>query len=180
MLLKAMPSGSEFVTINIAVEGNKLMDAKPLVPDSAVELRDLRIAKVMNGENNRPVVYVPVKNQLLGKSTIDGSTYRNWNLRSGTKFILKVPVKEFKDVIVLPSEAVIDHGPDKVVFVRDGETFIRRKVIIAYQNTDEVVIAEGSDLLPEEPVVARGAFALQLALIAGTPEAVDPHAGHNH
>ena len=96
------------------------------------------------------------------------------------KYKLKVPVQVLEDVIVLPAKAVIDHGSDKVVFVRENDEFIRRKVIIIYQNNDVAVIGEGSELLPEESMVISGAFALELALIAGSPQAVDPHAGHNH
>ena len=121
-----------------------------------------------------------MKNTFLSLSKVNGVEYRNWQLRPGLKYFLQVPTRQLEDVIVLPAEAVIEHGADKVVFVREAKHFVRRKVIVLYQNDQVAVIGEGSELLPEEAMVVRGAFALQLALISGTPQAVDPHAGHNH
>lgn len=180
IFLKAKPTGSEFVNINNAIKKNFTMQAKPLIPNSAPTLEDLSIAKIMGMKASSPTVYIPAQNSLLSRTRLKGVDYRNWSLHAGMKFTLQVPIKKLEDVIVLPSKAVIDHGADKVVFVREGKEFLRRKVVILHQDDEVVVIGEGSELLPEEAMVTHGAFALQLALIAGTPEAVDPHAGHNH
>jgi hypothetical protein len=180
MLMNAKPSGSEFNIINKAVERQSPIDATPLIKGSSIDLSGLKISKILGQSQGDALVLLPTTNSLLSEHSINGTKYRNWNLREGIKYTLKIPVEVLEDVIVLPSKAVIDHGPDKVVFVRENDVFLRRKVIIVYQNNNVVVIGEGSELLPEEAMVTNGAFALQLALIAGTPQAVDPHAGHNH
>ncbi|MDD7985784.1 HlyD family efflux transporter periplasmic adaptor subunit [Lentisphaera marina] len=180
MLLTAEPTGSEYGLINNAIQKQFLIDATPLIKNSSIELKDLKISKITGQEQGRTLVLLPSENSILSEHSVNGTKYRNWNLRKGLKYTLKVPVKKLEDVIVLPSKAIIDHSSDKVVFVRENEKFIRRKVIVVYQNNDVAVIGEGSELLPEEAMVTNGAFALQLALIAGTPQAVDPHAGHNH
>lgn len=180
MLMTAKPSGSEFKLINKAVQNQYSIEATPLIKGSSVDLSNLKISKIIGQEQGSALVLLPSPNTVLSEHSVDGTKYRNWNLRKGMKYKLKIPVKVLEDVIVLPSKAVIDHGSDKVVFVRENDEFIRRKVIILYQNNDVAVIGEGSELLPEESMVIAGAFALELALIAGTPQAVDPHAGHNH
>ena len=180
MLMTAKPSGSEFKLINKAIQNQYSIEATPLIKGSSVDLNDLIISKIIGQEQGSALVLLPSPNTVLSEHSVDGTKYRNWNLRKGMKYKLKVPVKILEDVIVLPAKAVIDHGSDKVVFVRENDEFIRRKVIILYQNNDVAVIGEGSELLPEESMVIAGAFALELALIAGTPQAVDPHAGHNH
>ncbi|MDD7984350.1 hypothetical protein PQO01_05240 [Lentisphaera marina] len=180
MLLKAKPSGSEFADINTAIKNDFTLNASPLIANGSPTLKNLAISKVLDTEDLSPTVLIPASNQVMHKTTINNIKYRNWDLRAGLRYTLKVPVRKLEDVIVLPAEAVLDHGADKVVFVQDGDAFIRRKVVVVYQSDEVAVIGEGSELLPEEPMVVRGAFALQLALIAGTPEAVDPHAGHNH
>ena len=180
MMMTAKPSGSEFKLINKAVQNQYSIEATPLIKGSSVDLSNLKISKIIGQEQGSALVLLPSPNTVLSEHSVDGTKYRNWNLRKGMKYKLKVPVKVLEDVIVLPAKAVIDHGSDKVVFVRENDEFIRRKVIILYQNNDVAVIGEGSELLPEESMVIAGAFALELALIAGTPQAVDPHAGHNH
>ena len=180
MMMTAKPSGSEFKLINKAVQNQYSIEATPLIKGSSVDLSNLKISKIIGQEQGSALVLLPSPNTVLSEHSVDGTKYRNWNLRKGMKYKLKVPVQVLEDVIVLPAKAVIDHGSDKVVFVRENDEFIRRKVIIIYQNNDVAVIGEGSELLPEESMVIAGAFALELALIAGTPQAVDPHAGHNH
>ena len=179
LYLVADPNGSEISVLNDASREQHSIDAIPLTPGTGPELSGLTITK-MRGEDSAARVYLPVANTQSSEVERGAFTYRNWALRAGMKYILKVPTRVLEDVIVLPSEAVIQYGPDKVVFAREHGEYVRRKVVVVYQDNEVAVIGEGSDLLPEEPTVTKGAFALHLALIAGTPAAVDPHAGHNH
>ena len=151
-----------------------------MIKGSGIELQGLQISKISNQSHLQSSVLIPVQNSILSETKIDGTSFRNWNLRPGLRYNLRVPTQELKEVIVLPADAIVDHGPDKVVFIRKRSEFLRRKVVIVYQNSDTVVLGKNSDLRMGDPVVTHGAFALQLALIAGTPQAVDPHAGHNH
>ena len=180
MLLEARAYGSEIAILNDAIRNQFKIAASPLIQGSAIELQGLQISKISNQSHLQSSVLIPVQNSLLNETHINGTKFRNWNLRPGLRYNLHIPTQELTQVIVLPAESIVDHGPDKVVFIRKRNEFLRRKVVIAYQNSDTVVLGKNSELQMGDPVVTRGAFALQLALIAGTPQAVDPHAGHNH
>ncbi len=94
--------------------------------------------------------------------------------------MVRIPMETFEGVFVLPADAVTDEGPDKVVFIQDGDSFKPAKVVIRYQDDEVVVLDSGqSELFPGDSVVVRGAFALGFALKAGSGS-IDPHAGHQH
>lgn len=179
-ILTSEPSGSELIHLKQVSQEHASFNATSLIPNSSIPLNNLKISSFQTNGLHKSSVYIPVKNTLLSNHKIENTTYRNWTLIDGTKYKLKLPLQQLKDVIVVPSEAIIEHGSDKVVFVKYENEVIRRNVIILYQNDEIAVIGKGSELLPDEPIVVKGSFALQLALVAGTPEAVDPHAGHSH
>lgn len=178
--LVSHPQASEVKDIISAVQSDAKMKAKPLSAGTGPVLENLQIDTIRGAKDGKEEVLILTQNSVLKERIKDKHKFRSWSLRDGQKYILEVPVIELENVIVLPLAAVIKHGPDQVVFVQENDEFIRRRVIVTYQNNDVAVIGGGSELLPEENMVISGAFALQLALIAGTPEAVDPHAGHNH
>jgi len=180
MYLQATPQGSEIINLNTAAKNKSLIKAVPLVPESAITLEKLRISKIIGKNSGNSIVYIPVENSIQNNTVIAGTNYRNWNLRNGLKYVLQIPKRIITGVIVLPADAVLQHGPDKVVFVKVKGEFVRRKVVVAYHNNEVAVVSSGSELKERDAVVTKGAFALHLALIAGTPEAVDPHAGHSH
>ena len=80
----------------------------------------------------------------------------------------------------MPSSAVTEDGPNKVVFLQDGDSFKPVPIAIAYQDDEVVVVPATKEvaLFPGDPVVQSGAFELGLAMKGG--DAVDAHAGHNH
>ena len=178
--LVSNPQGSDITVLNNALKANSKINASPLISGSGVELNHLIINKITGIENGQSIAYLPVKNTLLKQVELKQRFFRSWSLRNGLNYILKVPQKVLQDVIVLPVKAVIQHGFDKVVFVQKKEQFSRRNVVVVYKDHNVIVLGKGSELSPKDAVVIKGAFALQLALIAGTPQAIDPHAGHNH
>lgn len=89
-------------------------------------------------------------------------------------------MERLDEVFVLPTGAVTDDGPDKVVFIQDGDSFRAAKVVVRYQDHQFAVLdAKHSEIFPGDTVAMRGAFGLGLALKAGSG-AADPHAGHQH
>ena len=178
--LLSYPQASEVRDIIKAIKSDATIKAKPLTEGTGPLLENLQIDKIRGKEDGSQEVSISVPNSLLKENKNAAGKFRSWSLRDGQKYILELPVKEIKGGLVLPLSALVTHGPDQVVFVKENDEFIRRRVIVVYQNNDVVVIGPGSELLPQENMVISGAFALQLALVAGTPEAVDPHAGHNH
>ena len=59
------------------------------------------------------------------------------------------------------------------------QLFRPQPVHVEYEDDRIVVLANDGSLFQGDPVVVRGAFALGLALQAGSG-AADPHAGHDH
>jgi hypothetical protein len=188
MVLKAEPVGSDMPLILAALENSTKLEAVPLIADSGPDLKALNI--LYTDSDNRPegeastglTAYLRLNNTLIGTSSAQSVPlkFRSWKLRNGLRYQLRVPLRQWKDAIILPSEAVTDDGADKVVYVRNGDSFDPKKVVIAYQDHTVVVLdVKNSDVFPGDEVVVRGSFGLGLALKAGNG-AVDPHAGHSH
>jgi len=95
--------------------------------------------------------------------------------------MLEVPVRSMENVYVVSTAAIADDGPDKVVFIEDGDSFKSVPVEVAYQNEEVAVLPINKDtrLFPGDALVLKGAYALSLALKSGGAKP-DAHAGHNH
>lgn len=183
LYLKTESVGGEKTDVLRAVEKGLHCDATPLVKGSGPTLSDLHVCFVTNARNASGTVgFIEVRNAMLAEhKDEDGRRHRTWKLRPGLKYTLRIPSQKLKNVYVLPSDAVTEDGPNKVVFVQDGDSFRTVVVEIAYQDHEFAVIPinKRTTLFPGDPVVVRGAFPLGLALKGGTHE-VDPHAGHSH
>ena len=188
MVLKAEPVGSDMPLLLAALENGTELEAAPLISGSGPDLKSLHV--LYTDSDNRSeesptvglVAYLRVPNTPIGMSSVKDVPlkFRSWKLRSGLRYQLRVPLRQWKDVIVLPAESVTDDGADKVVYVRNGDSFESKKVVVAYQNHEVIVLdAKNSDVFSGDEVVVRGAFGLGLAMKSGTG-AVDPHAGHSH
>ena len=180
MLLIAKPQASETVDLLKANKTGLAIAASPLIKDSGPELTELKISQIRGLDSEKEEVRLFTSNSVQNVNEINNRSFRIWSLRTGQKYILKVPVSELKDVFIVPLEGVITHGSDKVVFVYEDKDFKRRKVTILHQDSSHAVLGPKSQIKVGDKVVISGAYALQLALIAGTPEAMDPHAGHTH
>lgn len=191
MLLRAQPAGEEFQTLFNAYTSGQEFDAVPLVEGAGPALKALKILYIAGDESSEPnhaamtFGFIPVQNEAAGsldqKSLgLADAKFRSWKLHEGTRYQLRIPVKVLKDVYVLPAGAVADDGPEKVVYIQNGDSFKPAKVVILYQNHDVVVLdSKTSELFPGDTVVQTGAFGLSLAL-KSSGGAIDPHAGHNH
>lgn len=103
-----------------------------------------------------------------------------WKHRPGERMQLRVPVEQWADQLVLPTEAVVKEGPNSFVFQRRGNRFVRIAVHERYRDRRSVVIANDGSLASGRSVALRGAYQMQLAIRANAGGAVDPHAGHEH
>ena len=180
MLLISEPQASEIVDMVNASKAEMPIDAIPLTKGGGPELNNLKISQIRGLDSGIEEVRLFTKNSILNTNSINNKPFRIWSLRSGQKYILKVPTSEHKDVFTVPVGGVISHGSDKIVFVYANGDFERRKITILHQDNETVVLGPKSQVKIGDKVVISGAFALQLALVAGTPEAMDPHAGHTH
>ena len=180
MLLISQPQASEMVDIMKASKAELAIDAISLTEGAGPELKNLKINQIRGLDSGKEEVRLFAENSIQSTNTINEKPFRIWSLRTGQKYILKVPVSVHKDVFTVPVEGLISHGSDKIVFVYANGDFERRKVTILHQDNKTVVLGPKSEIKVGDKVVISGAYALQLALVAGTPEAMDPHAGHTH
>lgn len=98
-------------------------------------------------------------------------------LRNHMAATVGVPLAFKQDTISVPRKSIITDGFDKIVFLDEGEHFLRVVVKTGVETLDRVEVLEG--LSAEDKVVVSGARALYLALSV-PKEGADPHAGHAH
>ena len=124
--------------------------------------------------------YVGLRNETIPGTTTGNESYLTWKYRPGQRMQLRVPVEIFKNVIVLPVDAVAQEGPEFYVFVENGKEFKKQPVAVKYRDQFEVVIDYDGSIFPPQRVALNGAHQLLMALKNQAGGAVDPHAGHNH
>ncbi|HYG78393.1 MAG TPA: hypothetical protein VEK08_25550 [Planctomycetota bacterium] len=172
MLLKVEPVGTELSALTRAIEQDFAADAMPMSDQTGPALSGLKLLSLFHGaltSGDKPgstISYARADNKPLRiKNDPDQRKYRTWQLRTGQKYVLRVPVEKLTDVFVLPAAAVTEDGADKVVFVQNGDNFEARKVVVVHRDHKNAVIdSKHSDLFDGEPVVQHGAFGLGLAL----------------
>lgn len=88
---------------------------------------------------------------------------------------LRLALRGGRTVLAVPQEALVDEGPQQVVFVQvSGQSFARRVVRPGMRSDGWVEIASG--LEGHERIVTRGAYLVRLAGLAGQL----PTEGHVH
>lgn len=179
MYLRTEPVGGETTDILRSIQNKGVCRANPLVDGTGIDLENVNLSFVTSAEGTHgSVAFAKVKNEVLAQS--EDGRFRSWQLRAGTKYILQVPIQELENVYVLPSDAVTSDGPNRLIFIRDGDMFRPIEVEIVYQDEKIAVLPIHADghLFPGDPIVQSGAYALGLAL--KTDGKIDPHAGHTH
>lgn len=148
-----------------------------------VVLNDLSIAYV-GGEvqevSRALPFYVPLENEIVQQEQRGEKLYVVWRFKPGQRLRLRVPIDQTPDVFVLPVRAIASEGPERYVFVENGDHFDRRTVQVVLRDQLSVAVANDGSLLPGETIAVSGAHQLQMALKNQAGGAIDPHAGHNH
>jgi biotin carboxyl carrier protein len=181
--MRAEAAGGDAAALLKALSEGTSMEAQALVPGTGPDLKSLKVLFLRNEADDRgTLAFLPAANEELGSRKDGKRTFRSWRLRPGLKYLLRVPVESAAEAIVVPGGAVVEDGADRILFVQDGEGFKKSKVVVLYQDKDVAVLdPKHSEIFPGDVFVAKGAFALKLALQAAEGEAaVDPHAGHSH
>lgn len=183
MWMRLEPVGREIGLIVRALETGASLEATPLVAGAGPDLPAMRLRRIdtqTKDGHHAGHAYADVKNKLLGPSEAPDASSRSWTLRAGTRYIVKVPVEEIPKCYVLPAAALATRGPDRVLYLRDGQSFKALVVRVLYEDDEVAVLPLGGGIFPGDPVAVSGAFALQLALQQDAGGGIDPHAGHDH
>jgi biotin carboxyl carrier protein len=96
----------------------------------------------------------------------DGKTYRVWRFRPGQRALVRVPVEQLKDVIVLPAAAVVHEAAEVYVFRQNGDGFQRLPVTVLYEDRNDVVLRNDGSINVGDYVARNAAVALNRALKA--------------
>lgn len=180
MWLRLQPLGREIGLVARAIEAGVPLRATPLIEDSGPVLDAVRLQRLaMQGEDGDRggLAHAVVENVPL--ACAPGIPCRSWELRVGLRYLVEVPIERWERRFVLPADAIAQRGPDRLVFLQNGDTFRAQPVHVEYADEKIAVVADDGSIYEGDPVVLRGAFSLGLALDTG-PAQADPHAGHNH
>ena len=179
--LVATPIGEEVSLVVNALQNEFRVAARPLSRGTGPDLNALSIIKLRPREGGGQEALILSYNQSLNLYKNQNHSFRSWALIEGAKYLVQVPIAKLNNVYVLPTKAIIETAGSSFVFVKSSATsFEKREVIVKHKDAQSVVIDLKSNLELGEKVVTTGAFALSLAFLSETPQAVDPHAGHNH
>ena len=109
--------------------------------------------------------FIPLTNQSRGYKK-DGQTFVVWRFRPGQRVRLHVPVEELKDVLVLPSAAIVREGPEAYVFRQNGDLFNRINVHVLHEDRLSVVLANDGSITSGLYLAQNGAASLNRVLKA--------------
>jgi len=183
VLLRMAPAGADLPALNRAIEAGETLRAEPLVRDSAPVLEGLPLLRLAPGEGRAAhgAAYAMARNTPLAEQVDPGgAVHRTWKLREGIRYLVHVPVERLPGRFVLPPSAIVLRGSEMIVLLEDGDTFRPVPVRVEHMDSRVAVVANDGAIFEGDRIVLRGAYALSLALQAGSGPAADPHAGHDH
>ena len=160
-----------------------ILESKIEPQQQVVGLQIAYVANRIDSESRALHFYVRLPNEIVRdrRAADDGDArFVEWRYKPGQRMQLRVPVEEWTERIVLPTEAVAQDGVENYVFRINGDHFDRQAVHVEYRDPQSVVIANDGALFPGDRVALSAAQQLQLALKNKSGGAIDPHAGHSH
>ena len=131
--------------------------------DQTLEIRHL--ANSVNSETRTFDFFVSLRNQSRGYEK-DNRTFVVWRFRPGQRVRLQVPVEELKDVLVLPSAAIVREGPEAYVFQQNGDLFNRLPVHVLYEDRLQTVLANDGSVKTSHYLAQSAAASLNRVLKA--------------
>jgi hypothetical protein len=175
-------------------DADEILEAKQenrtvtVLPESGTEtsqaiegLNILYVANEIEQDSRALHFYVNLPNTALpnGENS-QGRKFITWKHKPGQRMQIRVPVDVWQDIIKLPVDAVAEEGPERYVFVENGDHFDRRPVHVIYRDQFDAIIENDGSLFVGETVALTSAHQLQMALKNKAGGGVDPHAGHSH
>jgi multidrug efflux pump subunit AcrA (membrane-fusion protein) len=109
-------------------------------PAFAQTLEIRHLANSVNSETRTFNFFIPLQNQSRAYDK-DNQTFIVWRFRPGQRVRLQVPVEELKNVLVLPSAAIVREGPEAYVFQQNGDLFNRLPVHVLHEDRLQTVLA---------------------------------------
>ena len=131
--------------------------------DQTLEIRHL--ANSIDPTSRTFDFFIPLTNQSRSYEK-DNQTFIVWRFRPGQRVRLQIPVEELKDVIVLPSAAIVREGPEAYVFQQNGDLFNRLPVHVLHEDRLQAVVANDGSVKPGLYLAQSSAASLNRVLKA--------------
>lgn len=131
--------------------------------DQTLEIRHL--ANSVNSETRTFGFFISLRNQSRTYQK-DDQTFVVWRFRPGQRVRLQVAVEELKNVLVLPSAAIVREGPETYVFQQNGDLFNRLPVHLLHEDRLHVVISNDGSVKPNFYLAQTAASSLNRVLKA--------------
>lgn len=131
--------------------------------DEKFQIRHL--ANAIDSINRTFSIYIPLQNQSRVYEK-DGQSFVVWRFRPGQRVRLYVPIEEFKNVLVVPSAAVVREGPEAYVFRQNGDVFTRLPVRMLHEDRLNIVLANDGSVTPGLYLAQSSAASLNRVLKA--------------
>jgi multidrug efflux pump subunit AcrA (membrane-fusion protein) len=167
-----------------AADGEKNVQAVFDQSGESVEVvDDLQVVYIGNeiGRDSRSLPFYVGLNNRIERSELRGTKrYASWRYKPGHRLTVRLPVSKIENAIVVPKGAVAEEGPERYLFVENGDHFDRVAVEVLARDSVNVAIANDGQVWPGQVVAVNGAHQLQMAMKNQAGGAIDPHAGHNH
>lgn len=151
--------------------------------DNKEVISDLKVVYISNEidrESRLLAFYVAIENKIERTERRGEKTYVSWRYKPGQRMTLRLPVSQIDNAIVVPKEAVAEEGPERYLFVQNGDHFDRVPVEVLARDSVSVAIKNDGHVRPGLTIATSGAHQLQMAMKNKAGGAVDPHAGHQH
>lgn len=131
--------------------------------DQTLEIRHL--ANSVNSETRTFDFFISLRNQ--SRSYVkDDRRFVVWRFRPGQRVRLQVPVEELKDVLVLPSAAIVREGAEAYVFQQNGDLFNRLPVHVLHEDRLQTVLANDGSVKTSHYLAQSAAASLNRVLKA--------------
>ncbi len=99
-------------------------------------------------------------------------------LHDGMFVEVAIVLDEGEFVVVVPHGAILTDGPERYVFIREGEEFKRQEVALGAKDDRFVEVTDG--LVPGDEVIVRGAYAVSQIRPRVAADHHDHDHGHSH
>jgi multidrug efflux pump subunit AcrA (membrane-fusion protein) len=131
--------------------------------DQTLEIRHL--ANSVDSETRTFDFFISLRNQSRTYEK-DNQMFVVWRFRPGQRVRLQVPVQELKDVLVLPSAAIVREGPEAYVFQQNGDLFNRLPVHVLHEDRLHTVLANDGSVKTSHYLAQSAAASLNRVLKA--------------
>jgi multidrug efflux pump subunit AcrA (membrane-fusion protein) len=182
LLIEANPVEQELPQLMKALRSGWPVTAQyETAPGQFVTVTDLTLlysADAVDPESHTGSVYIRLRNTVVHDAETDGRRYINWRFKPGQRMRVQIPVEEWTDRLVLPSEAVVRDGAEWYVFLASGGHFRRHAVHVLHSDLTHAVVRPDGKIKPGVTVAMNGAQQLNLQL--KSQAAGERDHGHDH